>query len=91
MKRVLDIDIDGDEIHSNFKKKLRESFDGLLDNSELETVETVVSRKEDEDPFTAHSDTSDTEIFTTKLDHVNHRRLESVPAKVKKPKSKNNV
>ena len=82
MKRVLDIDIDGDETHSNFKKKLRESFDGLLEKSE--------SRKEEEDPFTAHSDTSDTEIFTSKLDHVNHR-LESVPAKMKKPKSKNNV
>ena len=84
MKRVLNIDIDVEESRNSFKKKLKESFEAVVDKTEV--------NKAEDDIFTSHSDV-ESEGFITRLEHPtleakNMSNNLSVQPKLKKqPKS----
>ena len=61
MKRVLNIDIDVEENRNSFKKKLKESFEAVVDKTEAD-------KAEDDDIYTSHSDV-ESEGFITRVEH----------------------
>ena len=86
MKRVLNIDIDVEESRNSFKKKLKESFDSVVDKTEAD-------KTEDDDIFTSHSDV-ESEGFMTRLENptleaknIMSNNLSVQPKLKKQPKS----
>ena len=86
MKRVLNIDIDVEESRNSFKKKLKESFDSVVDKTEAD-------KTEDDDVFTSHSDV-ESEGFMTRLENptleaknIMSNNLSVQPKLKKQPKS----
>ena len=86
MKRVLNIDIDVEESRNSFKKKLKESFEAVVDKTEPE-------KAEEDDIFTSHSDV-ESEGFMTRLENptleaknMSNNNLSVQPKLKKQPKS----